>query len=144
MALTADACLYPRWRLKAEVFWPAKELADCTRLAKDALNTGLIAQATVRATAAGLTGDQLDDASLYLVGWYAADGRLQQMGGLPSTVDVRDEGSNSYTDAQREWMEAFRDEMLAAYQAILDGQIEEGTSPMPVTSRSTRACIDLI
>lgn len=120
MALTADDCLYPRWRLKAEVFWPAETLAQSTKAAKAALNGGLIDQGNTKGTADGFSGTALDTAARWYVGYLAAQGRLDQMAGLPSAVDVRDEGSSSYSAAQLAEMVRLRDEFLEEYEDLVD------------------------
>lgn len=118
MALSAEDCLYPRWELKAEVFWPAERMTQCIKLAKEALNGGLIPQANAQAVGDGFTGADKDTKARLWVGYLAAKGRLQQMAGLPSSVDARDEGASSYTADQRDKMAALRDDFLARYSAL--------------------------
>lgn len=119
MALTADACLYPRWRLKAEVLWPSRSMAQSEKLARAALNGGLIDQGNAKAAADGFTGDAKDEAARWYAGYLAAQGRLDQMIALPGAVDVRDQGSSKYDPDQRDLMLRLRDEMLAGYDGLV-------------------------
>lgn len=134
MAVDPEDCLYPRWRLKAEVLWPGLSLAKVkTALAE------LIAQGVV--ASAGLAVGVQDIATKWYTAYLAYDGRYQQLVGLPSSVDVRDEGSSSYSATQIALMAELRDQALAEFEGFTAGT-GDSIIPAQLYSRTTRATFE--
>lgn len=139
--LTPDEMLYPNiGQIKAEVVWQAKKYATCVKMAKEALQ-GLIALGYAEAVARELEEPDKRRFAQHWTAYLAYKGRYQQMVGLPSTVDARDEGSSSYFVTQIQLMADLAAAELAAAEDVITAAAQP-VATVPRGSRTPRVCFE--
>lgn len=131
--------LYPKvGQIKADAVWPdgkPKQIEDDLK--------ELLRQGYTKADADELAVGVRNDGAMKWTRYLAYGGAYQSLVGLPTTVDARDEGSSSYLLTQLTLMAELRDQALADYTAVVVAA-NPVTAAAPRTSRTTRACFEIV
>lgn len=134
MAVTPDDLKSPTGRIDPAVFFPGEQTVDVDVRLQAYIDEG-------ESEAADIASDvDAFDAAVILWAYYRAfDAVHMRLVGLPSSIDIAEEGSTSYTSSQIETFGLKAADFLASFRASVDvsGEIVQRIPSGPVSNAPT-------